>query len=84
MATQGERRRQAIAAMRVMYRNIRHVKAALDKALRRAHRLTLRKTLIGPDSIVTLGQDVDAAIRLGEQLQKSFADIATIVASLPR
>lgn len=84
MATQGERRRQALAAIRTLARAVRSTDSALEKSQRTTKRLLKRKTLIGPDDIVTLGNQLADMIRLAELVQKGYAILVEIIRGLPR
>lgn len=84
MATQGERRQQAVRAIRELRRLYRKADSSGEKVERELDRLIKRKTLISPDSLATLGRLLQGYIRNQEVLEMGYADAATIVENIPR
>lgn len=84
MATQGQRRREAVNAVRKLRQEYRKADSAGEVVERSLDRLTKRKTLIGPDDLASLANQVDAFVRLVESLQKAYALLYEIIKGLPR
>jgi len=84
MATQAQRRGEAISALRRLRQEYRKADTAGERTERELDRLIKRKTLIGPDELEKLAQTINVYIRLGESVQKLYAIIYQIVANLPR
>lgn len=84
MATQGQRRREAVAAVRVLRQNYRKADSAGEKVERELDRLIKRKTLIGPDEIQKLANLLNGYIDLAEAVQRAYALLYQIISGLPR
>lgn len=84
MATQGQRRSEARAAIRKLRAEYRKADSAGERAERELDRLIKRKTLIGPDELQTLAERIDAWVRVGESVQRMYALIYQLIAQLPR
>lgn len=83
MATQAERRRQVVAAVRQFKRLLRSLETAANKASREVNRLETRKTLIGPDSLKTLSSEVDALNISMTQIEKGYVNLRQVAAAIP-
>lgn len=84
MATQSQRRAEALAAIRRLRQEYRKADSAGERFERELDRLTKRKTLIGPDQIQGLAQKLEAYARLVESAQRLYVVIANIIANIPR
>lgn len=84
MATQGQRRREAVAAVRKLRQEYRKTDSAGELVQRELNRLAQRKTLIGPDEIEKLARLIETYIKLAEALQKAYAILVGIINGLPR
>lgn len=84
MATQGERRRQAISAIRQIRAIYRKSDTIGEKVERELDRLIKRKTLITPDSLATLARLLEEYARQVERVINANADMATVVMGIPR
>lgn len=84
MATQGQRRREAIAAVRQFRRGYRSADTMMEKLERELDRLIKRKTLISVDNIEKVGVLLDGTNQAVEALNRIFANLATIVGNIPR
>lgn len=84
MATQGERRQQAVRAVRSLRRIFRSIDSAGEKVERELDRLIKRKTLISPDSLGTLTRLTQEFVRGQESLVKGLNDTAIILQFIPR
>lgn len=83
MATQGERRSQAIRAIRALRKLMRKSDSAGERLERELNRLISRKTLISPDSLATTGRLLQEYARQIEFLTKGYADAAGIIQRIP-
>lgn len=84
MATQGQRRREAVAAVRRARQSYRKADSAGEKVERELDRLIKRKTLIGPDSLVNLGGLIELYNMEASRLNSVFRDLVIIIGGLPR
>jgi len=84
MATQGQRRREAVNAVRKLRQEYRKTDSAGELVQRELDRLSQRKTLIGPDDLEKLARLIESYIRLAELLQKAYAILVGIINGLPR
>jgi len=84
MATQGQRRREAVAAIRRLRVEYRKTDTAGELLERELDRLIKRKTLIGPDQLQTLSRRLVDLVKLAESLQRMYAIIQGIIEGLPR
>lgn len=84
MATQGQRRREAIAAVRKFRQVYRTADTTMEVLERELDRLIKRKTLISVDNIEKLGRLLENTNRAVEGLNKIFNFLAQIIANLPR
>jgi hypothetical protein len=84
MATQGQRRAQAIGAMRALRKLYRTLDTTGEKMERELDRLVKRKTLIGPDSLAKTGTLMVEIEFKFKALVKGFGDLVAIIANLPR
>lgn len=83
MATQGERRRQAVNAVRQLRAAYRKADTAGELVEREADRLVKRKTLISPDSLKTMGERIKAYSIVVEDLQRAYAILQEIISRIP-
>lgn len=83
MATQGERRLQAIRALRALRRLYRTADSAGERVERELDRLIKRKTLVSPDSLATLARLVQAYMKDQERMAMGMADTAAVVQQIP-
>lgn len=83
MATQGERRRQAVSAVRSMRRVYRALDSKGEKIERELDRLIKRKTLISPDSLATLGRLLVDFEDQQRRVTKAYADLSTVIQWIP-
>lgn len=83
MATQGERRSQAIRAIRALRRLMRKSDSSGEKLERELDRLIKRKTLISPDSLATTGRLLQEYARNLEFLTQGYSDAASIIQRIP-
>jgi len=84
MATQGQRRTEAVAAIRRLRQEYRKADSAGERVQRELNRLTKRKTLIGPDQLKTLADKLLQYVSIVESLQRIYAIIKQIVIDIPR
>lgn len=84
MATQGQRRREAVAAIRKLRQEYRKADSAGEKAERELDRLIKRKTLIGPDQLATLATKLETYVRVVDSIQRLYALTYEIIQGLPR
>lgn len=83
MATQGQRRREAVAAVRRFRQLYRTSDSAGERVEREVDRLIKRKTLIGPDSLKTL---IDRVTEYGmaiTALEKAIVVLGNIIRGIP-
>jgi len=83
MATQGERRSQAIRAIRALRKLMRKSDSSGEKLERELDRLIRRKTLISPDSLATSGRLLQEYAKNIEYLAAGYADAASIIQRIP-
>jgi len=83
VATQGERRSQAIRAIRALRKLMRKSDSSGEKLERELDRLIKRKTLISPDSLATTGRLLQEYARNLEFLTSGYADAASIIQRIP-
>jgi len=83
MATQGERRSQAIRALRALRKLYRTADSAGERVERELDRLIKRKTLISPDSLATLARLVQAYFKDQERMAMGMADTANVIQQIP-
>jgi len=83
MATQGERRRQAVSAVRSMRKVFRTLDSKGEKVERELDRLIKRKTLISPDSLATLGRLLVDLEDQQKRVTKAYADLSTVISFIP-
>jgi len=84
LATQGQRRQEAVAAirkMRAVYRRMDSLGEAVEREL---DRLVKRKTLIGPDQLNTVMNRLNIFLQMGNTLQSAAVLSTEIIANLPR
>ncbi len=84
MATQGQRRKEAVSAVRQMKGIYRKADSLGERAERELNRLSQRKTLIGPDDLAKLADQINGYVRAVETVQKAFVVLADIIRNLPR
>lgn len=84
MATQGERRRQAIAAVRQLRRAYRTADSAGEKLERELDRLIKRKTLISPDSLDTANDLMNGYAAAVQNTVNVMVGVFTIILNIPR
>ncbi len=84
MATQGQRRAEAVGAIRRLRAEYRKADSSGERVQRELNRLTKRKTLIGPDQLKGLADKLEEYVRIVESLQRLYAIIFQIVSALPR
>lgn len=84
MATQGQRRSEARSAIRRLRQEYRKADSAGEKAERELDRLIKRKTLIGPDELAKLADQIDSYVRVVESIQRVYALVYQLIAQLPR
>ena len=82
MATQGQRRREAVNAVRQTRQYYRKADTAGEKIERELDRLIKRKTLITVDDVAKVLQLVSDFIKLVEQLQRATAILVEILQSV--
>lgn len=83
MATQGERRSQAIRAIRALRKLFRTADTAGEKLERELDRLIKRKTLVSPDSLATTARLLQDYLKKTENLARGMADAASVVTQIP-
>jgi len=83
MATQGQRRREALAAIRKLRQIWRQVDTAGERIERELDRLIRRKTLISPDSLSNLSKLIDTEWALMQNLQRGYASTWEIIRFIP-
>jgi len=83
MATQAQRRREAIAAVKSFQRVYRKADSLGELLERELKRLGSRKTLIGVDQMGNLSSKLDAYARQVADLQKAYTFLWTVVRLLP-
>jgi len=84
MATQGQRRREGIQAIRRLRAEYRKADSAGEKAERELDRLIKRKTLIGPDQLSTLANQIGEYVKLVDSIQRLYALVYQLIQGLPR
>jgi len=84
MATQAQRRAEGVAAIRRLRMEYRKADSQGERLERELDRLTQRKTLIGPDQLKKLADQVDGYVRLVESVQKLYVLVYSIIQGLPR
>ena len=84
MATQGQRRSEAKAAIRRLRAEYRKADSSGETVQRELERLLKRKTLIGPDSLQTLANRIDTYARLVESVQRLYLIVWGIIQNVPR
>lgn len=84
MATQGQRRAEAIAAIRKLRRIFRQIDTAGERVERELDRLIKRKTLIGPDQLETVMNRIAELVKLMTNLQDGSVLTWEVIANLPR
>jgi len=82
LATQAERKRQAIAGLRKLRQEYRKTKTSGDKAQREMNRLILRKTLVSAEDVSKLSKEINEYMALAEALQRAFAILMQILVAL--
>jgi len=83
MATQAERRSQAIRALRALRKLLRTTDSSGEKLERELDRLIRRKTLISPDSLAGAGRLLQLYAKNMENLTRGYADAASIIQRVP-
>lgn len=83
MATLAERKAQAKSALRALRRIYRAADTLGEKVERELDRLIKRKTLVGPDSLVKLGEMAREYSRSIENVNRGFGDLASVVQNIP-
>lgn len=84
MATQGQRRQEAVSAIRRLRAEYRKADSSGERVERELDRLVKRKTLIGPDQMQTLADRLEDYVRIVESVQRLYALIYQIIQGLPR
>lgn len=83
MATQGERRRQAVAAIRALRRSYRAADTAGEKLERELDRLVKRKRLIQNESLATTGRLLDEYAINVQNILNVYIDTVQIIINIP-
>lgn len=79
MATQGQIRARAVAAVRQCRRAYRQADSAGEKFERELDRLVKRKTLISPDSLTSLGNTLLEYSAKQDKVADSFRDLYIVI-----
>lgn len=83
MATQGQRRQQAIQAMRALRRAYRKVDTAGERVERELDRLIKRKTLIQYESLLTTAKEIDSYAVNMNGLVNMYIDTVNVILAIP-
>lgn len=83
MATQGERRKQAIQAVRALRRHYRAADTAGELVERELDRLVKRKTLVQPESLQKTGNNIDAYVMKVNTLVDAFVYAVEVLRAIP-
>jgi len=83
MATQGQRRREAIASLRKLRQQYRKMDTASEKVERELDRLIKRKTLVSQESLLKTAELMRAANFEMTSLNQVFRDIVIIIGQIP-
>jgi len=84
MATQGQRRREAISAVRALRKLYKMMDTAGEKVERELDRLIKRKTLIGPAELKTVMDRTNEYLRHADTLQAGAVTLFQLISGLPR
>lgn len=84
MATQGQRRREALAAIRKQRALYRTADSEGERAERELDRLLRRKTLVSLDELAKLGNLINLWSDKVIIVQRAFATLAEIIRNIPR
>lgn len=82
MATQAQRRREALIAVRKQEQSFRAAQTAESKVRRELQRLLRRKTLITADEVQKLANLINAWLNLVIAVQRAFAILQGILSGL--
>lgn len=83
MATQAQRRAQAIQALRALRRHYRATDTQGEKVERELDRLINRKRLVQDESLEKVGQQIDEYAVLINGLINAYVDTVNIIIAIP-
>jgi len=84
VATQGQRRKEAISAVRALRKLYRMMDTAGERVERELDRLIKRKTLIGPAELKSLMDKTNDYLKQADTVQAGTLTLYEIISALPR